>query len=219
MSFIKIAPARQAATTSLNVSDLEALQTAQAAEIDRRVAEQLAALRAETLAKAKDEAEAEARAVLNTQTAQLTQTMTALNQAITQLATPLAEKEQELADLVLDMAFQLARHIAGGETGHAREDLFTLVLGLLNEAGMERQPGQKLLLSLHPADLETLHAQALDCEAEIQPDGSITPGGAVIELLGQSQDPLDKSVWDARLESRLAATRAALAMPGKEGGE
>ena len=217
MSFIKIAPTRRAAPVALSSSELAERQVAQNAEIERQVTEKVAALHAATLAKAKDAAEAQSRALLSTQTAQLAQTMATLNQAIAQLATPLAEKEQELADLVLDMAFQLARHIAGGESGHAREDLFTLVSGLLSEAGAERQSGQKLRLCLHPSDLETLRAQALACEAEAQADESITPGGAVIELLGQSQDPLDKTVWDARLESRLAAARAALALPSKEG--
>lgn len=217
MSFIKIASTRRAAPAALSSSELAEQQVAQNAEIERQVTEKVAALHVATLAKAQDAAEAQSRAILNTQTAQLTQTMAALNQAITQLATPLAEKEQELADLVLDMAFQLARHIAGGESGHAREDLFTLVSGVLNEAGAERQPGQKLRLSLHPSDLEALRAQALACEADIQEDESLTPGGAVIELFGQSPDPLDTTLWDARLESRLAAARAALALPGKEG--
>lgn len=216
MSFIKIAPTRRAAPAPLSSSEQAERQTAQAAEVERQVTEKLAELHAQTLAKAKKAGEAEARTVLSAQTAQLTQTMASLNQAIAQLATPLAEKEQELAELVLDMAFQLACHIAGGQSGHAREDLFTLVSGLLNEAKAERRAGQKLRLSLHPSDLETIRAHALACEAETQEDASITPGGAVLELLGQSQDSLDKTVWDARLENRLAAARTALALPDKE---
>lgn len=217
MSFIKISSARLVTSPPRSSPDPTTLQVIQTAEIDRQVTSRLAALHDEIAAKAKQAGEAEAQASLSVHSAQLAQTMAALNQAIAQLATPLAEKEQELADLVLDMAFQLARHIAGGQSGHAREDLFPLVSGLLNEAGTERRTGQKLRLSLHPSDLETVRAQALACEAEIQEDESLTPGGAVIELLGQSQDPLDKTVWDARLESRLAATRSALALPSKEG--
>lgn len=205
---MKIMPLQTVVPSPFPAPDATPPCAVQEAEIARRVSEELAVLREQTVAEAK----AQAQASLNAQRAQLTQTISALNQAIIQLDTPLAEKEQALAELVLDMAFQLARHIAGGETGHARTDLFTLVSGLLQEAGATRTPSQIINLYLHPSDLDALQIPALKCNATLKADADLTPGGAMIELVNQSPDPLDKTVWDARLESRIEAVRNALTL-------
>ena len=44
-------------------------------------------------------------------------------------------------------------------------------------------------------------------------DESITPGGALLELTAEDGDKLDKTEWDARLESRFTALRESLALP------
>lgn len=211
MSFVKIMPLQNAAPPGSETEGTVPFAT-QEAEIERRVAHELARLREQTMIEAKADAQAQMQASLTAHSTQLAQTMSALNQALIQLNAPLGEKEQALAELVLDMAFQLARHIAGGETGHAREDLFTLVSGLLHEASAARTSSQIIRIYLHPSDIDTLETQDLACDAELKTDAGLTPGGAVIELVNQGPDPLDKTVWDAKLESRIKTVRNALAL-------
>ncbi len=114
------------------------------------------------------------------------------------------------------MAFLLARHIAGGESGNAKTELAGLVKDLLQEAAAERGPRQSLRLRLNPSDISTLKGKLPEESAALVADDAIAPGGALVELLTEDGDRLDKAEWDASLESRFATIRAALALPGKD---
>ena len=164
---------------------------------------------------APDTVEAAARAAMAPQREKLVRTLAILEQAAAQLAAPLALAEQDLAELVLDMGFQLARHIAGGESGNARTELARLVKTLLKEAAAERGPRQTMRLHVHPSDIPALQEKLPGEALALVPDDSITPGGALLELVAEDGDRLDKTEWDARLESRFTALRESLALPGE----
>ncbi|HYP63660.1 MAG TPA: hypothetical protein VEQ16_07215, partial [Acidocella sp.] len=53
--------------------------------------------------------------------------------------------------------------------------------------------------------------------AQLVADEKITPGGAVVEIITQDGDPVDKVEWDATLQGRLATIRTALGLPGGTG--
>ena len=212
MSFVTTSRNRAFVQTVLapDAAEIAARET----EIQRRVKQEVAKLRDAAVTEAKEAGEAAARAAMAPQREKLVQTLAVLEQAMAQLAAPLALKEQDLTELVLDMGFQLARHIAGGASGNARAKLAGLVTNLLREAAAERESRQTLRLHLHSSDVATLR-EKLPCEMlELVPDDSITPGGALLELLNDEGDRQDKAEWDARLESRFSTLRAGLGLPG-----
>lgn len=216
MSFVTVSRQRNKEFVQTVLAKEAAEIAAQEAEIQRRVKQEVAKLKENTIAEAKEAGEAAARAVMVPKEEKLTQAIAALSQAINQLSAPLAEKEQALAELVLDMAFQLACHIAGGESGQARTELAGLVTKLLRDAAADQSNRQTLQIRLHPTDLQIVQEKLPTTSAKLVADDSLTPGGALVELQAHGGDPLEKTEWDARLESRLEAIRAALSLPKKE---
>ena len=184
-------------------------------EIQRRVQLELEQRQQAAMAAAQDAAESAARAALKPLEQQLQQAVSALKTANTQLVHPLAQKEQDLAELVVDMAFQLARHIVGAQVAQDRAPLLKLVTGLLDEAGAERTPQQTLTIRLHPGDLPFIKDHLAQTEASLVADPTLNPGDALVELVLKNSDLLDKTEWDARLESRLETVARALLPPGK----
>lgn len=185
------------------------------AEIQRRVKQEIAKIRDAAMSEAKEAGEAAALAAMAPQREKLARMLSVMEQGAAQFAAPLALKEQDLAELVLDMALQLARHIAGGESGNARAELAGLVKNLLKEAAAECGPRQTIRLHLHPSDIPGLSEQLPGGALALVADESITPGGALLELTAEDGDKLDKTEWDARLESRFTALRESLALPGE----
>jgi flagellar biosynthesis/type III secretory pathway protein FliH len=186
---------------------------AQEAEIARRVRQEVAKLREKAETESREAGLLAARAEMAPLRAELDAAVAALQAATIQLATPLAQKERDLAALVTELAFLLARHIIGAEAGCNIEGLHTLVTTLLEEAAAERGPRQTLQLRLNPAD----HAQIAPLigtqTAQLIADEKIAPGGAVAELSSPEGDPLDKIEWDATLQGRADAIRNALGLP------
>ncbi|MBU6418107.1 MAG: hypothetical protein KGQ79_00065 [Proteobacteria bacterium] len=213
MSFVTISRNRDFVQTVLAPDAAEI--AAREAEIQRRVKQEVTKLRDAAFAEAKEAGETAARAAMAPQQEKLTRMLTVLEEAAAQFAAPLALKEQDLAELVLDMGFQLARHIAGGESGNARAELAGLVKTLLKEAAAERGMNQTIRLHLHPSDIPALWNKLPDDTLVLVPDDSITPGGVLLELLAEDGDRQDKAEWDARLESRFTTLRAGLALPGE----
>ena len=213
MSFVTSSRNRNFVQTVLAPDTAEI--AARDAEIQRRVKQEVAKLRDTTMAEAKEAGEAAARAAMVPQHEKLARMLSLMEQGVDQFVAPLALKEQDLTELVLDMAFQLARHIAGGESGNARAELAGLVKCLLKEAAAERGPRQTMRLHLHPSDIPALREQLPGEALALVPDDSITPGGALLELVAEDGDRLDKTEWDARLESRFTALRESLALPGE----
>jgi flagellar assembly protein FliH len=190
------------------------------AEVARRVRQEVARLREKAELEARAEAQAQAQSQLHDalapQTAALQSAATALQAAWAQLAAPLAQKERDLADLVTELSFLLARHITGVEALTNPASLQSLVTRLIAEAAAERGPRQSLVLRLNPAD----HAHLLPLipaeTANLLADEAVAQGGALVEIIAPDGDPLDKIEWDASLPGRLEVIRAALSLPGGE---
>lgn len=179
-------------------------------EIERRVQQAIEQLRQATIEEATLTGLQAAKATVQALETELQQALSALQEASAQLVLPLARKEQELAELVLDMAFQLTRHITGMQTMQDPEVLLSLITKLLHEAKAAQTPQQRLILRLHPLDLETIQGKLAETDIDLTTDASISPGGAVVELVMINGDLLDKTEWDARLQSRLEALHQTL---------
>lgn len=203
MSFVLVSRNKQKAGSAPEVGPHEQ-------EIQRRVQQELEQLRPSVQAEGMAAAEAVARAALQPLEAQFQHALSALEKANAQLAAPLAQKEHYLADLVLDMAFQLARHIVGTQVTQDQAPLLDLVKKLLEEAGSERTAQQNLTLRLSASDLPFVKDRLARNDVILIADESLRPGDALVELAADNADPLDRTEWDARLESRFEGLRQAL---------
>jgi hypothetical protein len=97
----------------------------------------------------------------------------------------------------------------GGEAGA----LHGLVDKLLDEAAAERGARQSVRLRLNPADHLQLEGRIGPEAASLIADDKIAQGGAVVEIVTQDGDPVDKVEWDATLHGRLETIRVALGLP------
>lgn len=204
MSFILIPSGN--GKTSLHTHGLDV----QEQEIQRRVQLEIAQIRQATIEEAKLAGIQAANAAAHLLETELKQALSALKEASAQLVLPLARKEQELTELVLDMAFQLTRHMTGVQAAQDRETLSALITSLLHEAKAAQTPQQRLILRLHPSDISTLKDKLTETDLDLTADAGLSPGDAVVELVMVNGDPLDKTAWDARLQSRLEALHQAL---------
>jgi flagellar assembly protein FliH len=214
MSFVKIPTAAANAFVQTVLAHETADLAAQEAEIARRARQEVTKLRAAAEAEARDAGLRAAQAEMAPRQQALATATQALENAAAQLAAPFSRKENELAKLVTELAFRLAEHIIGLQpSGSAAMQL--LVTGLLEEAAAARGPQQILQLRLNPADHAAIAPLITSPAVLLQADETIARGGAVAELNAPGGDPLDKMEWDARLQTRLAAIRAALGLAGE----
>lgn len=197
------------------VADTAALE----ADIAQRVGQEVARLRAQAEAEGRAQGEAQARDAAQAQTAAaLEPAIAALREAWTQLTAPLTRKEQELAELVTDLSFSLARHIVGAEVNANADSLKSLVARLIQEAASECGPRQSIVVRLNPADRDLLDPVVQIDNAHLLADAAVSRGGAVIEIIAPDGDPIDKIEWDATIETRIELVRAALALRGARHG-
>jgi flagellar assembly protein FliH len=183
-------------------------------ELARLVEAEVARLRAQAETEGRARGEAVARANQAVAAEALAAATTALREAWNQLAAPLAQKEHDLAGLVTDLSFELARHIVGVSVSANPEGLKTLVAKLIEEAAQERGPRQSIVVRLHPAD-HALLAETIRIDgAHLLADAAISRGGALVEVVAPDGDPNDKVEWDATIPVRIESIRAALALPG-----
>ena len=211
MSFVRVSRSKHKAGTAPETDPQEQ-------EIQRRVRLELEQLRPTVQAEGMAAAEAAARTALQPLEQQVQHALSALEEANAQLAAPLARKEHDLAELVLDMAIQLARHIVGVQVTQDQTPLLNLVTKLLEEAGEERTPQQSLVVRLSPSDLSFIRDRLPRNDVSLLADASLGSGSALIELTSNNGDPLDRTEWDARLESRFEELRQAL-LPASGGVE
>jgi flagellar biosynthesis/type III secretory pathway protein FliH len=190
-----------------------AIIAAQEAEISRRVRVEVTRQRAQAEAAGRAQGEAEAREAMAPDAAALKTAIAALGAAWAQLAAPLAQKEHDLAGLVTELSFLLARHITGTEVQTNPASLQGLVTRLITEAAAERGPRQSLLLRLNPADHAHLSPLIPAGTANLLADEKIAQGGALVEIIAPDGDPIDKIEWDATLKGRFTAIRDALSLP------
>jgi flagellar assembly protein FliH len=213
MSFVTVTRSPANAFVNAVLRQDDATLAAQEAEIARRVRLEVSRLREKAEAEGRAQGEAEARGAMAEQAAALQSAADALRAAWGQLAAPLAAKEQDLAELVTELAFLLARHITGVEAATHPAVLQNLVTRLITEAAAERGPRQTLILRLHPADQAHLAAAISPETATLLADDTIAQGGARLEIITPDGDPIDKIEWDATLDSRFDAIRTALGLP------
>lgn len=217
MSFVLIRNDPEPVTAAMSeaaaaVAAAEMQATAQL--VADRVAERVAALRgsAETEGRAAGEAVARAAA----EVARLGQqhvvatAISAFSAAATELVAPLAQKELELAGLITELAFILARHVVRLEVALRPDSLRALVATLLDEAVRDRHSGQSIIVRLNPQDHAVIAPQFDLPQVHLLADGQIERGGTLVELLTSNGDPIDKVEWDAQIGSRLETMRAAL---------
>jgi flagellar assembly protein FliH len=182
--------------------------------VDRRVSEEIARLRAAAEAEGRAAGAQAGHAAAHAETVSLAgPAIKALQEAWTQLGAPLRQREQDVAALVTDLAFQLARHIVGVEVATNPEGLRALVTQLLQEAASERTSHQRIVVRLHPADHAVLETLLVLEHGRLIPDPAISRGGAMVELVAPEGDPLNRIEWDASLEARIAAVRTGLGLP------
>jgi flagellar assembly protein FliH len=197
-------------------ADKDAADEALAAEIARAVRDEVARLRRAAEDEGRAAGVAAGNAAIAAKAAALDEAAQALGAACRQLAAPLAAIERDLADLVMEFAFEIARHMVGGEVAANPAGLQPLVTRLIQEAAAECQPRQSLVVRLNPADHAAI-APVLALEAaHLLADAAIAPGGALVEIIAPNGDPLDKTEWDATIEGRLGAMRLALALDGAQ---
>jgi len=212
MSFVTVSKTRNKAFVEAVLVQDTANAAAQEAELARRVRAEVAKLRTAAEAEGRAAGEAAAREQMAPRLAGLDTAVTALTAAGAQLAAPLAGKEQDLAGLVTELGFLLARHVIGAELHTHPESLRGLVATLLDEAAAARGPRQVLRLRLNPADAEALRDKIAPETAELIADASVAAGGALVEIIAPEGDPVDKVEWDATLDGRLATMRNALGL-------
>ncbi len=219
MSFVIVKP-EPAAGLDVEAMAHSAQAAARETEIRLRVEQQLARLRAdaeaEGRAKGQDEGYKAARAAHD---AALSAAVAALHEAVRQLEAPLAGREQELADLTIELAFILARHVVGIEITTEPDSLRALVGRLLQDAAVECGPRQSISVRLNPDDHRILEPVAYIDKASLLADAAIDRGGAIVEIVAPEGDPIDKIEWDGTLEARFDTMRDALALTGRSDGQ
>ncbi len=208
MSYLVVKAARPAPASVPAPAPPKVVDTSQAQ------AAELAKLRAQAEAEGRAKGEAQGQAELRLQAAALELAADGLRAAWAQLAAPLADKENDLADLVLDLAFELARHVIGQEINADPLSLKALVTRLIQEAATERGPKQSIVVRMNPADHALIERMMIADNAHLLADAAISRGGALVEVIAPNGDPLDKTEWDATIEGRIAAMRTALGLRG-----
>ena len=181
--------------------------------VERRVSDEVARLRAAAEAEGRAAGARGGHAAAQAETASLAQpAIKALQEAWNQLGAPLRGREQDVAALVMDLAFEMARHIVGVEVTTNVESLRLLVTQLLREAAAERTAKQRIVVRLNPADHAVLETLLTLEDGRLVADPTVSRGGAMVELIAPEGDPLERIEWDASLEARLASVRTALGL-------
>ncbi len=222
MSFIVVSPDQQRPFGTKHVIEPEISEDAQReAEISQRVERELSKSRAKAEAEGRSAGLSAGRQEgwqagwqdgRREASDKMQSASAALCAAWSQLSDPLAQKEHDLAALVTDLAFELARHIVGSEVKASAAGLQKLVSDLIVEAANERKSGQTILVRLNPTDHAVI-ANMKDMEAiNFLADTNITQGGAKVEILNPEGDRSGLPSWDATLEARVDAVRASLAL-------
>jgi flagellar assembly protein FliH len=219
MSYL-VVPRRGDSAGSPNISALDPAMEDRRRSIAAEVAAAVASLRAQAEAEGRAKGEAAGRQDAQAQaSAGLSTAVTALREAWSQLAAPLAQKEHDLAELVTDLSFELARHIVGAEVSANAGSLKSLVAKLILEAAAERQPRQSIVVRLNPEDHVLLSPAIQLDDGHLMADAAIARGGAIVEIVAPGGDPNDKIEWDATIGARIESIRAALALHSGTGAE
>jgi len=112
------------------------------------------------------------------------------------LTSAAGDHEQRLCDEVLDLALVLARQLVGEALAVRREFILPIVSAALKQLP---QSTQRVELVLNPGDVELVRTFLGDGEfanrCQILPDGSIAPGGCLVETEQSEIDVTIPSRW------------------------
>ncbi len=182
--------------------------------IEERAEEQVRQLRGAAEAEGRARGEAAARTLAESapqrQAEDIATALQAFAAAAEQLTAPLARKERDLAALVVELGFSLARHLLGQEVSLNSQSIRGIVDALLAEAVEERSAGQGIIVRLNPTDHAVIAPHVEIDRVHMLADAQVARGGSLIELLAADGDPVNKVEWDATIETRLRELRLAL---------
>lgn len=130
-------------------------------------------------------------------------------QAIT---APLTTLKTDLAEAVADGALRLARLLVRGVLEADPQALTTVVGNILDEAAEAGGPHHQLRIHVPPDALDAVSAIAESYGAQVIVDQQLNPGDVSATLVKNNGDPVHQIEWDARLETRWKAIRAALGL-------
>lgn len=194
------------------------LETLQDNEIQRQVQSEVSRIRGKAEVEGREQGINEGRALIAPQLAALQSAANALLDAIEKIAHPLSGKEREIADLITETSFCLAKHLVGREVALNRNAVTSLVRELLDEAIANQAPGQRIVVKIAYADLEIVRS-AFPGEAIEFKAADIAQGGVILDLISATNDPFNKLEWDATIEGRLKALGGALRLTPAVGPE
>lgn len=172
-------------------------------EVELRVQKELDLLREKIITDAQIAANESAQAELNPVKQELQRALSTIAEINNQLQDPLAQNEQYLADLILDIAFKLSYKIVGVHVIQDKAPLLNLVTELLDEIRTQCSFHRNIIIHLSPFDLAFIKSNLSEADISFAEDPNVETGGAIVELPPVNEDFLDKTIWDARLQSRF----------------
>ena len=126
-----------------------------------------------------------------------------LRQLLTQLGATVADREQRLADEVLDLALVFARQMVGQALSVRRELVLPIVAAALSQLP---QASRHIEVRLNPADVALVRSVLPDDHAgphvTLVPDQAVAPGGCVVDT--------DQAAVDASIPTRWRRLLAGL---------
>jgi flagellar assembly protein FliH len=126
-----------------------------------------------------------------------------LRQLLTQLGAAVADREQRLADEVLDLALVFARQMVGQALSVRRELVLPIVAAALSQLP---QASRHIEVRLNPADVALVRSVLPDDHAgphvTLVPDQAVAPGGCLVDT--------DQAAVDAAIPTRWRRLLAGL---------
>lgn len=209
MSFVRISPGKGKSTCSAT-EDFSFSADRQEQEISLRVEQELNRLRPIIMAEAQSAADESAHAMLKPLEQQLKTALSALEEANAEFTNPFAKKEKDIASLIVDIAFQLSHHIVGVHVAQDKMPLLNLITKLLNEINTDGIVQKNIIIHLSSSDFSFIKSHLPQAHVSFIEDSNIEAGGTLLECSSDTEDFLDKTVWDAQLKSRFDILRQAL---------
>ncbi len=209
----KVLPAQQASSV---LNDLPIQKPDPAiieAMVNERLAQEINRIKAKAEADGYQSGVAKAEKELSVQVNLAKEACKILTDVQCQIGKPLERREAELADLVTELAFIVARHVVHEEVKTNRDSLRHLVEDLIVEASNECADPQMIVIKVCPSDADVIKSLVQEHGIRMDVDKTIEQGGAMLTIESTSGDPLNRYSWDATIASRMAAIGDKLSLP------
>lgn len=144
--------------------------------------------------------------------AQLEQQRAQLEAVLQALDAPLTTLKSDLAEAVAAGGLSLARFLVRGVLEADPQALTAVVSDIVDEAAQAGGPQHVLRIQVPPDGYDAVSAIADTHGAEVIVDQQLQPGDVSATLVKNNGDPVHQIEWDARLETRWQAIRAALGL-------